>query len=56
MNYFNDKKNNAAYIVDYAHTEYALERLLKGIKIKFGKLFLITLFGCGGNRATKKKI
>jgi UDP-N-acetylmuramoyl-L-alanyl-D-glutamate--2,6-diaminopimelate ligase len=55
MNYFNDKKNNATYIVDYAHTEYALERLLKGIKIKFGKLFLITLFGCGGNRDVRKR-
>ena len=21
MNYFNDKKNNAIYVIDYAHTE-----------------------------------
>jgi len=55
MNYFSDKKNNAIYIVDYAHTEYALERLLKDIKIKSGKLFLITLFGCGGNRDMRKR-
>ena len=55
MNYFNDKKNNAIYIIDYAHTENALEILLRDIKIKSGKLFLITLFGCGGNRDINKR-
>ena len=55
MNYFNNKINNATYIIDYAHTEYALELLLKDIKIKSGKSFLITLFGCGGNRDMSKR-
>ena len=55
MNYFNDKKNNATYIIDYAHTENALEILLRDIKIQSGKLFLITLFGCGGNRDINKR-
>ena len=55
MNYFNNKINNATYIIDYAHTEYALELLLKDIKIKSGKSFLITLFGCGGNRDVSKR-
>jgi len=55
MNYFNNKINNATYVIDYAHTEYALELLLKDIKIKSGKSFLITLFGCGGNRDVSKR-
>ena len=55
MNYFNDKINNAIYIIDYAHTENALELLLRDIKIQSGKLFLITLFGCGGNRDISKR-
>jgi UDP-N-acetylmuramoyl-L-alanyl-D-glutamate--2,6-diaminopimelate ligase len=55
MNYFNDKKNNAIYVIDYAHTEHALEILLRDIKIQSGKLFLITLFGCGGNRDINKR-
>ena len=55
MNYFNDKKNNATYVIDYAHTENSLEILLRNIKIQSGKLFLITLFGCGGNRDVNKR-
>ena len=55
MNYFNDKKNNATYIIDYAHTENALEILLRDIKLQSRKLFLITLFGCGGNRDVSKR-
>ena len=55
MNYFKDRKNNALYIVDYAHTEQALELLLKYAKIKSGKSSLITLFGCGGNRYKSKR-
>ena len=55
MNYFNDKKNNAIYVIDYAHTEHALELLLRDIKMQSGKLFLITLFGCGGNRDFSKR-
>ena len=55
MNFFNNKKNNAIYVVDYAHTENALEILLRDIKIQSRKIFLITLFGCGGNRDVKKR-
>ena len=55
MNFFNNKRNNATCIVDYAHTENALEVLLRDIKIQSKKLFLITLFGCGGNRDVKKR-
>ena len=55
MNYFTNKTNNATYIIDYAHTEYALDLLLKDIKIQSGKSFLITLFGCGGNRDVSKR-
>ena len=39
MNYFRDRRSNAVYIIDYAHTENALELLLRDIKIKSGKLF-----------------
>ena len=55
MNYFRDRRSNAVYIIDYAHTENALELLLRDIKIKSGKLFLITLFGCGGDRDVSKR-
>ena len=55
MNYFNDKINNAIYIIDYAHTENALELLLKRYKNTIWKIFLITLFGCGGNRDVSKR-
>ena len=53
--YINDKNNNAVYIVDYAHTEYAMTLLLRYAKIKTSKSFLITVFGCGGNRDSKKR-
>ena len=40
--------------VDYAHTDNALENVLKFLnRIKHGKV--ITLFGCGGDRDTKKR-
>ncbi|MDG2159143.1 MAG: UDP-N-acetylmuramyl-tripeptide synthetase [Gammaproteobacteria bacterium] len=55
MNYINDKNNNAVYIVDYAHTEYAMTLLLRYAKIKTSKSFLITVFGCGGNRDRGKR-
>ena len=55
MNYFNDKENNAKYIIDYAHTGHALDTLLRDIKIISRKSFLITLFGCGGNRDVRKR-
>jgi UDP-N-acetylmuramoyl-L-alanyl-D-glutamate--2,6-diaminopimelate ligase len=55
MNYFSDKRNSATYIIDYAHTEQALDLVLKYAKVKSGKSVLITLFGCGGNRDKGKR-
>lgn len=43
-----------ACIVDYAHTDDALNRILKTCKnLKMNKI--ITVFGCGGNRDRKKR-
>lgn len=45
-------------IVDYAHTEDALERLLvtaRQLLNKKGKKKIITVFGCGGNRDKGKR-
>ena len=55
MNYFNDKRNDATYLIDYAHTEKALDLVLKYAKVKSGKSVLVTLFGCGGNRDKGKR-
>lgn len=41
--------------VDYAHTSDALERTLKVLASLKGDGRLITVFGCGGNRDTKKR-
>ena len=41
-------------VVDYAHTEDALENILTAMnEIKQGKI--ITVFGCGGDRDTTKR-
>lgn len=42
-------------IVDYAHTPDALLNVLKTIKDTSGKIKLITVVGCGGDRDTKKR-
>ena len=55
MNYFFNKRNDATYLIDYAHTEQALDLVLKYAKVKSGKSILITLFGCGGNRDKGKR-
>ncbi|MGL5542383.1 MAG: UDP-N-acetylmuramoyl-L-alanyl-D-glutamate--2,6-diaminopimelate ligase [Fusobacteriaceae bacterium] len=41
-------------LVDYAHTGDALENLLKTVK-DLGEHEVITIFGCGGERDTKKR-
>ena len=49
------KKNEKIFaIIDYAHTPDALEILLKEVK-KLKELYLICVFGCGGNRDKKKR-
>lgn len=55
MNFFYDKKKGVAYIIDYAHTEYALSLLLRYAKTISTKSFLISVFGCGGNRDRGKR-
>jgi len=47
-------KNNSNIIVDFAHTPEALEKSLIAIKKQFNKEILI-VFGCGGERDTKKR-
>lgn len=41
-------------MIDYAHTEDALERLIKTAR-QFTKGRIITVFGCGGNRDKSKR-
>jgi UDP-N-acetylmuramoyl-L-alanyl-D-glutamate--2,6-diaminopimelate ligase len=43
-----------ACVVDYAHTDDALTRILKACK-SFRMNRIITVFGCGGNRDRKKR-
>ena len=45
---------NFAVLVDYAHTDDALNRILKTLK-SFNMNRIITVFGCGGNRDRKKR-
>lgn len=53
-NEFIDNYNGASIFVDYAHTPDGLENTLKSFK-KICKNNLIVVFGCGGNRDTKKR-
>jgi|GEM_PF-1280925 UDP-N-acetylmuramoyl-L-alanyl-D-glutamate--2,6-diaminopimelate ligase len=46
-------KDNDIYI-DYAHTENALEEVLNELR-KLGYIYLITIFGCGGDRDKTKR-
>lgn len=43
-----------AVVIDYAHTDDALKRILKALK-SFNMNRIITVFGCGGNRDRKKR-
>ncbi len=49
----NAKKKKISIFVDYAHTPDALEQTLKILKKNTHKLSVV--FGCGGNRDTKKR-
>ncbi len=48
-------KNNSKVILDYAHTPAALELALLNIKEQFPKNKISLVFGCGGERDTKKR-
>jgi len=49
-----DRGQNFMVVVDYAHTEDALENILTAMnEMKQGKI--ITVFGCGGDRDTTKR-
>ncbi len=42
-------------IVDYAHTAFALENILKAVRKNKSYKRIITVFGCGGNRDKSKR-
>ena len=48
-------KNNSKVILDYAHTPAALELALLNLKEQFPASKLNVIFGCGGNRDSKKR-
>jgi len=47
-------KDGICFFVDYAHTDDALENVLKTL-VPFKKTNLITVFGCGGDRDITKR-
>jgi UDP-N-acetylmuramoyl-L-alanyl-D-glutamate--2,6-diaminopimelate ligase len=53
--YTTQRINNSIYVVDYAHTPAAIENVLRETKSSFSDYRLITVFGCGGDRDTKKR-
>jgi UDP-N-acetylmuramoyl-L-alanyl-D-glutamate--2,6-diaminopimelate ligase len=49
------EKEENLFIVDYAHTPDALEKILKTIKESFSEKVVICVFGCGGDRDKTKR-
>ena len=50
-----NEKENEKVIVDYAHTPDALENICLAVRKEYQDHFLITVFGCGGNRDPLKR-
>ena len=48
-------KENILFVIDYAHTPDALEKLLKEIKSIDPSRDIISVIGCGGNRDSSKR-
>ena len=48
-------RNNSKVILDYAHTPEALESALLNLKEQFPESKINLVFGCGGNRDSKKR-
>ena len=48
-------KNNSKVILDYAHTPEALKLALLNLKEQFPSSKISLVFGCGGNRDSKKR-
>ena len=48
-------KNNSKVILDYAHTPEALDLALSSLKDQFPESKISLVFGCGGNRDSKKR-
>jgi UDP-N-acetylmuramoyl-L-alanyl-D-glutamate--2,6-diaminopimelate ligase len=49
------EKPSATFIVDYAHTPDALEKVLEQISIIYKERIVFTVFGCGGDRDKTKR-
>lgn len=47
--------DNPTVIIDYAHTPYAMESVMKTLRAHKGTGRLITVFGCGGERDKEKR-
>ena len=48
-------KDRLSVIIDYAHTDYAFESIMKELAILKGSKPLTVLFGCGGDRDKSKR-
>jgi UDP-N-acetylmuramoyl-L-alanyl-D-glutamate--2,6-diaminopimelate ligase len=49
------ENNNQLVVIDYAHTPAALENICNAVRVEYKDLFLIVVFGCGGDRDPSKR-